>query len=345
MTSMVDLENVSARGPKRRGQARALLSSVTLKVSRGLHAVLGTERDGAALLFDIIDGTQGPLSRATVLGVTPALAHTKVARVSLSSPLPHGLRVAEVCAFSSQLRGEPVTPSKERLSVLGIEALSARRVESLSVEERRAIALALALTSRTAEVVLVEEPFVSFDARSSRLVPEALRSRAMTACVIVTTSSPRDALHLADRLFVLDSGGLREIKSFEHVTTDIGGRDEATSLRLVVTPTDEGAVASLLLAIDARRGSGAISRVESRESADGSVVLTVFGREPDALARLVTEAVAASAVEVEDVQPSALPLTALHIALAARAASPPPGSLPPGPLPTEDVQSPQGEEA
>ena len=204
---MIDLVAVSARGRAERGHPRVVLTKVSLEQRAGVLGIVGAPKDGTSLLLDMIDGTAPPSSgRVVVLGGSPDAARPRLARVSLEAPLPDALRVDEVCDLAADLRGEPRRSSGETLGALGVGALARRRVRSLALEERRAVALAIALGSTKAEVLLIEEPLALLDPVAPRMVVDALRARAASACVIVTTASPRDATRLADRLGVLTSG-------------------------------------------------------------------------------------------------------------------------------------------
>src|SRR5690606_8550601 len=158
----------------------------------------GAPRDGTSLLFDVIEGRVAPqVGRVAVLGVAPGQARSRVARVSMDAPLPDALRVEEICDVAADRRGEPRRPAVERLGVLGAAGLAKRRASTLSLEERRTVALAIALTSR-ADVLLVEEPLAARDPVASGFVIDALRARAANACVLVTTASARDATRAGD---------------------------------------------------------------------------------------------------------------------------------------------------
>jgi ABC-type multidrug transport system ATPase subunit len=329
--SAVDLASVSARGPAERGRARAVLSNVSFRAGRGVLGIIGSYRDGTTLLFDLIDGTARPRSgHVTVRGGSPETARSRVSRVSLDAPLPDGLRVDELCDLAAELRSEPRRPASERLAILGIAKLEKRRVETLSIAERRTVSLALALTSSKSEVILVEEPLVGLDPVAPRLVVDALRTRASTACVIVTTASPREAARLADHLALITSGVYTPIDPERpYVALDKGG----VSSRLVIAPSQEKTRTAALIA--ALTGDDAVGTVETSLFAAraGGLVVTVSGPDLARLSRAITRAIAETRVEVELIEPTALSLDAIRnaIDLAARAASPPPGSLaPPG---------------
>lgn len=339
---MIALANVSARGAAERGRARPVIANVSLEHRSGVLGIIGAPKDGTSLLLDVIDGAVSPTSgRVAVLGGRPDAARPRIAKVTFDAPLPEALRVDEVSALAADLRGEPRRTATERLGPLGIASLAQRRVRTLSHEERRAVALALALSSR-ADVILVDEPLVAIDPVSPRLVIDVLRARAESASVIVTTASPRDATRLADRLGVLTSahaagptGSYAELSpELAHASLGPGG---GASMRIVVSASHgkSGAarLAGILGAVDT------VTRVETSvyASPSGAAALVVSGRDLDLLAKAVTEAIATARVDVELVEPSTLSLDAIRLALAARAMSPPRGSLPPGSLPPAGV--------
>jgi ABC-type multidrug transport system ATPase subunit len=327
---MIELTGISARGPAERGRGRAVLTNVTLQAERGVLAIIGARRDGTALLLDVIDGTARPkLGRVFVLHGSPDSARPRTARVSMDAPLPESLRVDEVCALGADLRREPRLPARERLAVLGASSLSDRMVRSLSVDERRTVTLAIALTSKV-DVILVEEPLVALDPVAPRLVIDALRERGGAACVIVTTASARDAIALGDRLGVLTSGAYAPL-SRERAHVDAVG---AVSVRVVVSPSHgKSGAGALVGALSAEEAIVSVDTAAYSRASPGSsvpdggeaVVLVVHGRDLVLLSRALTRAIGATGVDVELVEPSALPLDAIRAALAAREAAPPVG--------------------
>lgn len=338
---MIALSSVSARGPAERGRARPVLANVDLEHRTGILAIIGAPKDGTTLLFDVLDGTARAYSgRVSVFGTTPDRARQRVARVSVEAPLPEAMRVDEVCELASELRGEPKAPASERLAPLGLGLLAARRIGSLAAEQRRAVALAVALTSPRVDVLLIEEPLVMLDPVAPRLVADALRARAASTCIVVTTSSARDATRLADRLGVLASGTFVGLES--ELAVGRLGPSGGASTRIVVS-ADHGkpgaaALTSILGSDESvtRIETSTYARARSGEAAQ-AVAVVVFGPDPSRLARAVTHAIATTRVAVDLVEPIALPLDAIRTALAARAIAPPTGpavpvSTPAGPV-------------
>jgi ABC-type multidrug transport system ATPase subunit len=253
--------------------------------------------------------------------------------VSLDAPLPEALRVDEVCALAAAVRGEAERPAAERLEPIGAGALASQRVRSLSVGERRAVSLGIALTSK-AEVILVDEPLM-LDSVSPRLVMDALRGRAASAAVIVTTASARDALRLGDSLGILSNGMYAPLSPELAMTSSEG----AATVRVVV-PARGNATAL----VGALAGADGVIRVESSTYEDGAILLLVTGNDLVRLSRTITHAIATSRVDVDLIEPATLAHDAIATALAERAAPapPPPPAAPPSappPPPTAPTEA------
>lgn len=328
----------------------AVLTHVSLEHHKGVLGIIGAPKDGTTLLCDVIDGAVKPSSgRVALFGGSPQAVRSRLARVSLNAPLPDALRVEEVCDLAGRVRGETEQSANDRLAVLGVTHLAARRTGSLALEERRAVALAIALTSK-AELMVLEEPLAAMDAVASSRVVAAIRARAASAAVVVTTASTRDAAQLADQLAVLTTGHYTALSS-ELVQMRIGP-DGSAAMRVIVSPSVGKAGAAVL--VGALSASDAVSRVETSAYGLSGVAVVVSGRDLALLAAAVTHAIATARVDVELVESSPLSLDAIVAALAARAISPPPaspsgqpvvmpGPLPPGSVPVESARSPSGD--
>ena len=167
--------------------------------------------------------------------------------------------------------------------------------------------LAIALAS-SAELILIEEPLALLAPVAPRVVVDAIRERAKTTCVVATTSSPRDATRVGDRLCVLLDGVLTPIEESNAVSRDSG------SLSVVVAASQGKEGAATL--IGALGQDPAVSRVESAAFAAGrGTALLVHGPDLAALAKALTRAIATAKVDVDVVEPSIMPLDAIRAAI------------------------------
>lgn len=200
---MIRLVDVSARA------APYSLSNLSLEVGSGSRAALGRPADGSSLLLAVLAGWVRPKrGEVLVLGVPPEKARRHIAYVPLDARLPPSLRVAEALEIAARIRGESAEPAEPRLNVLGIASLSDRWTESLTPSETHTVALAEAVTSK-ARVLLLEEPLVDLEPQAYASLTSTLRvEREGGACIVIGTSSPRDALDLSDEQWILDRGRL-----------------------------------------------------------------------------------------------------------------------------------------
>jgi ABC-type multidrug transport system ATPase subunit len=315
----------------------SLLKGVTFSWESGVLAVLGAPADGTLALLEAAAGlTRVRAGSVAIFGKEPAASRTRIAYVPLASSLPDALRVDEVCDLAGVLRGEAAQPPAARLAVLGLEALAARRVRSLSPGESRAVSLALALSSK-APVLLVEEPLVGLDGSAPARVVEALRARATAgAAVLVTTASVRDATRLGDQLGVLTQGVFAHLPASRAHVGPSGAK-----LRVVIAAESAPEVAPFVAALsqEAAVVSVETSTYVGARVLHAAVAVVVSGADLLEVARAVATAAARSEAKVLAIESAVLPLEALRAPVvvpaevtAHRETPAPPAPTPPAPV-------------
>jgi ABC-2 type transport system ATP-binding protein len=291
---VIALEAVSAR------RKPVSIKNVTIEWGQGIHALVGTFADGCGLLLAVIVGAAKPQGgRIRVLDRAPTDPHVRaqVARVGIDPSLPEALRVDEALTLASVIRGEPPQAAAERLSVLGLEALARRPVQSLSRGEARGVALIEGLTSSRVRVLVLEEPFASSDARAAGRIAESLRGKSRTGCAIVlATASLRDAEELADDYVLVRAGTVVGKTTAVH---DLA-RLAPGGARLIVVARHGTDARALLPAF---AGESDVTAVE----VDANIV-TVRGADPVALARAAGRAAVQANIDVVEIrrEPKAL---------------------------------------
>ncbi|MCL2723779.1 MAG: ATP-binding cassette domain-containing protein [Polyangiaceae bacterium] len=307
---MIAFAAVSARGRHARGKPPAMLRKVNLTCwGHGAFVVIGTPADGTSLLVDVAAGVEPATEgRVSVFGYSPDIMRPRIAYVPRHPILPDALRVEEICELAAVLRSEPVRPASERLAPLGIESLAKRRSITLSPEETKAVALALALTSESASVLLLDEPLSGLAAQAAARAAMTIRSRAASACMMITTASVRDATKLADQLSLLTRGMLAPLPpALAHV----------------------GHAGAFLRVVVAGDGLSDLARALADEPGVTSVtekafVLVVAGPNLLEIARAVASASARTRVDLEVIEPVVLPIEIVCASLASPRMKPPP---------------------
>jgi iron(III) transport system ATP-binding protein len=204
------------------GPIRAV-DGVSLHVHRGeLVAVLGPSGCGKTTLLRLIAGFERPdAGSLSVGGVEMAGPGTFVdpdkRRIGMVfqdyALFPH-LTVESNVAFGLARRGrdEREALTRRTLELVGLQHRADRYPHELSGGERQRIALARALATEPA-VVLLDEPFSNLDASLRaglrREVELILRDAGATA--ILVTHDQEEALSLADRLAVMRQGRIVQI--------------------------------------------------------------------------------------------------------------------------------------
>lgn len=202
---------------------------IDLEVAAGeVLAVLGPNGAGKSTLLDVIAGLVVPDEGAVSLGgrsltdtangvVVPP--HRREVGLLAQEPLlfPH-LSVAANVAFGPRSQGtrsrEADAVAREWLRAVDVEDLAQRSPGSLSGGQAQRVALARALAVRP-RVLLLDEPMAALDVTAAPAMRTLLRrvlrdSPTAPTCTILVTHDIIDALTLADRLLVLESGHLVE---------------------------------------------------------------------------------------------------------------------------------------
>jgi len=300
---MLYLARVCAAEKKaaRAGAIRGVLIDVSMSLYAGVAAICGTPDDGTQLLFDVIDGSARSSKgtcRVTQAGfaVGTGAARRLVARVDASGTLPEDLRVRQVCELEAAFRHDTTTSPEARLGSMGLSSLWNEPVRRLSLEERRAVQMALALTSQVATILLLEDPLRSLGPLGADRVVAAVREAGQRGrLVLMTTTSVHDAQLLADVHGIMARGVLRWLPP--GLNWDLASMQGACSLRITFAPEISKAAVSTLVARLA--ASPWVTGLTLRT--DAGLALLVSGPNRGALATEATNAIAATLINVLEV--------------------------------------------
>ena len=222
---VVRLENLGKRySPDR----PALFEALNFDLRQGEYvAVMGESGVGKSTLLNLLAGLDRPdAGRVLLDGIELSAldddAATLLRRRSIGfvfqafHVLPY-LSVRQNVALPLELLGigeaERTERTRRMLAAVGIEHLAARQARELSGGEVQRIAIARALV-HAPRLVLADEPTGNLDARSAAQTLSLLREQIKKnggAGVLITHS--RAAADSADRILVLDSSGLKPLRT------------------------------------------------------------------------------------------------------------------------------------
>jgi putative ABC transport system ATP-binding protein len=214
------LENLARRfSPDR----PALFEGIDLELRQGEYlAVMGESGVGKTTLLNVLAGLDKPDSGRVLLDgfdlsaldddATTLLRRRAVGFVFQAFHVLPYLSVAQnvslpldLLAISEPERGQR---TRQMLAAVGILPLADRRARDLSGGEVQRVAIARALVHRP-RLVLADEPTGNLDPRSAAQTLALLRTQVKAnagAGILITHS--RTAADTADRILVLDAGGL-----------------------------------------------------------------------------------------------------------------------------------------
>jgi len=212
----------------------AALDGVDLKVDNGeLLALLGPSGSGKTTLLRIIAGLDWPDAGEVSFNGENALAHGASERhvgfVFQHYALFRHMTVFENVAFGLRVQPRAVRKDelsirarvKELLDLVQLDWLSNRYPNQLSGGQRQRIALARALAIEP-RILLLDEPFGALDAKVRKELRQWLRTlhSEISVTSIFVTHDQEEALEVANRVVVMDSGRIEQIGTPTQVYDD-----------------------------------------------------------------------------------------------------------------------------
>lgn len=192
------------------------LEDVSVTFPAGRYAVLmGRTGCGKTTLLEIICGLRRPLGGRVIIGEQDVTHEPPAARgvgyVPQDGAMFPTMTVREQLGFALRLRGLPQNVDG-LAEELGITHLLDRLPQNLSGGERQRVALGRALAAKP-KVLVLDEPLSALDEELrddlAVLLKRVQREHAITALHI--THSRAEAAQLADVVFRLDDGAIREV--------------------------------------------------------------------------------------------------------------------------------------
>lgn len=203
------------RGVVKRYGRRRVLGGVDLDVAPGEVVVLvGPNGIGKSTLLGCVCGTVIPDAGTVSIGGhaltdAPLPARAALRYLPQEVEVPPGLTGHELLAFHADVFGDP-TGAAEAARFCGLDEALDRFATTYSVGMRRQLAFA-ALTTGTAPLIVLDEPFAGVDAGGRGRMVEFLQRRLQAKAGVLLAAHDQDATELdalgARRLDLREVGG------------------------------------------------------------------------------------------------------------------------------------------
>ncbi|MFK7992574.1 MAG: ABC transporter ATP-binding protein [Granulosicoccus sp.] len=214
--TIVSIRNIT----KRFGKVEAL-SDISIDIRQGeIFALLGPSGCGKSTLLRVISGFESPSEGELLLDgkdMTSLPPNKRPINMVFQSyaVFPH-MSVEDNVAYGLKMDKVPGEEIRERVTValeqVHLADFAKRKPDQLSGGQRQRVALARALVKRP-RVLLLDEPLSALDAKlrdAMRLELVKLQETVGVTFIIVTHDQA-EAMAMADRIAVLESGKLRQI--------------------------------------------------------------------------------------------------------------------------------------
>lgn len=218
---MIKLKNVN----KNLGDFQ--VKDINLKIEEEEHfIILGPTGTGKSVLLELIAGLQSPEKGSIYFGtekvndVPPE--ERKIGMVYQDYMLFPHLNVKENILFGLKIRGKPKDKQKRKLeeisSLLGIDHLLSRSVETLSGGEQQRVALARALII-SPRILLLDEPLSALDPNTKEKLQQDLKEihDELGTTTLHVTHDFNEALALADKIAIMRQGKIVQTGTPEEV--------------------------------------------------------------------------------------------------------------------------------
>lgn len=178
-------------------------------------ALVGPNGAGKSTVLDVVAGLVTPTSGRVrlgdqeLLGLPPHRRH--VALLAQDAALFPHLTVLENVAFGPRARGRrrgaARAAARRRLEEVGMQDLGDRMPHEVSGGQAQRIGIARALAAEP-DLLLLDEPTAALDVEAAPSVRTVLRHVLAGTTTMLVTHSLEDVLVLADRVVVLQDGGV-----------------------------------------------------------------------------------------------------------------------------------------
>jgi putrescine transport system ATP-binding protein len=219
--AVADMPLLRIEGVSRKFGSFRAVDRLSLDIRAGeFFALLGPSGCGKTTLLRMLAGFETPDEGRILLGgrdIAPVLPHERPVNMMFQNYalFPH-LSVRDNIAFglkrASMPRAAIDTRVAEMVALVKLDGMEKRKPDQLSGGQRQRVALARSLARRP-KVLLLDEPLAALDKklRESTQLELIELQRRLCMTFIVVTHDQEEAMTMANRIGVMDSGRLEQV--------------------------------------------------------------------------------------------------------------------------------------
>jgi len=220
-TNGAALEGIDIRKSLRLGRERIeILNGISLRVEHGdFVAIMGPSGSGKSTLLGIIAGLDNPTSGTVLIdgiditrmgeGELAKVRNAKIGMVFQAFNLIPTLTAqenVEIPLYAGKHEGSPAARARELLNLVGLGHRLRNRPNQLSGGEQQRVAVARALATNPA-IVIMDEPTGNLDQRNSENVLQMVRNlREATGTTFIIATHDLNVASAADRIIRIVDG-------------------------------------------------------------------------------------------------------------------------------------------
>lgn len=199
---------------------KPILVDLNLAIKEGeTHVIMGKSGEGKSTLLKILSGLIAPNSGEVIFEgerldnpqEVLVAGYEELAYVAQNFNLLHNRTVLEnlkdaLLAFKDEFAQKQI---RQLLQMMRLEDVSTYKIEKLSGGEKQRLAIARALATQPA-VLLLDEPFTQLDFLTRQILLDSIKEikKELATSIILVSHNLYEAFYLADIVHILDEGQL-----------------------------------------------------------------------------------------------------------------------------------------
>lgn len=198
---------------------KIILDNINLKLKGGrIYGLRGKNGAGKTMLFRLISGLIFPTEGKVLINgeeLGKEISFPRSIGILIENPgyIPNfsGFKNLKII---SNIKGI-IDDRKiiETMEILGLDSTSKKKVKKYSLGMKQKLGLAMAVMEDS-DIIILDEPVNALDEASVRIVHELLEKHKKRGALIIVASHDREELDLlADEIFVMENGKMKETES------------------------------------------------------------------------------------------------------------------------------------